>query len=112
MVCSIHPGATKFKTMKEPIYWTTKTGVKVNVDDMDENHVRNAFKMLIRVHNETIVKANEIVDKYNTLIEKKNSNFTLNGDMAQFFNDQYFEDEDDFNGCLFDDEYGNNQWLL
>ncbi len=103
--------------MKEPIYWTTKTGVKVNVDDMDENHVRNAFKMLIRVHNETIVKANEIVDKYNTLVKKRKAergeaNFTLNGDMAQFFNDQYFEDEDDFNGCLFNDEHGNNQWLL
>jgi hypothetical protein len=96
--------------MKEPIYWTTKTGVKVNVDDMDENHVRNAFKMLIKVHNETIVKANEIVDKYNTLVKKRKAergeaNFTLNGDMAQFFNDQYFEDEDEFNNCLFNEGY-------
>ena len=30
------------------IYWTTKTGVVINVDDMDDNHVRNAFKMLLR----------------------------------------------------------------
>lgn len=30
------------------LYWTTKTGVVMNVDDMDDNHVRNAFKMLLR----------------------------------------------------------------
>lgn len=30
------------------VYWTTKDGRKMNVDDMDNTHVRNAFKMLIR----------------------------------------------------------------
>ena len=44
--------------MSEPIYWTTKNGVKMNVDDMDENHVRNAFKMLLS----KIRKQNEILN--------------------------------------------------
>jgi hypothetical protein len=59
------------------LYWTTKTGVVINVDDMDDNHVRNAFKMLLRKTQSTI----------------KPQPFELNGDMAQFFNDSYFEDE-------------------
>ena len=61
------------------IYWTTKTGVVINVDDMDDNHVRNAFKMLLRNIN---------------ALKAKSTPFQLNGDMAQLFNDSYFEDED------------------
>jgi len=61
------------------IYWTTKTGVEMNVDDMDDNHVRNAFKMLLRNIN---------------ALKAKSTPFQLNGDMAQLFNDSYFEDED------------------
>ena len=38
----------KIKYMKEPVYWTTRDGVKMNVDDMDNTHIRNAFKMLIK----------------------------------------------------------------
>jgi hypothetical protein len=98
--------------MKEPIYWTTKAGLKINVDDMDENHVRNAFKMLIKVHKSTVEQANELVDKYNALVKKRkaergSANFNLNGDMAQFFN----EDDWQFNDYLVnDDEAGGNQW--
>jgi hypothetical protein len=91
--------------MKEPIYWTTKTGVKVNVDDMDENHVRNAFKMLIRVHKSTVEQANELVGKYNALVKKRkaergSANFVLNGDIAQMFNqmneDSEYEEDLDY----------------
>jgi hypothetical protein len=46
-------------------YWTTKTGDKINVDDMDLNHLRNALKMIIR----------------NVENKPKRINFTLNGDM-------------------------------
>lgn len=28
--------------------WTTKEGKKINVDDMDINHLRNSLKMLMR----------------------------------------------------------------
>ena len=33
---------------KEPVYWTTKDGKKMNVDDMTDSHVRNSFKMVLR----------------------------------------------------------------
>jgi hypothetical protein len=60
------------------LYWTTKTGVVIHVDDMDDEHVRNAFKMLLRNRAQPTIKPQP---------------FELNGDMAQFFNDSYFEDE-------------------
>ena len=60
------------------LYWTTKTGVVIHVDDMDDKHVRNAFKMLLRNRAQSTTKPQP---------------FELNGDMAQFFNDSYFEDE-------------------
>ena len=34
--------------MKQPVYWTTKSGTRINVDHMDENHLRNTLKMIIR----------------------------------------------------------------
>ena len=34
--------------MSKDVYWTTKDGKKMNVDDMDDKHVRNAFKMVLR----------------------------------------------------------------
>lgn len=69
-----------------PVYWRMRNGNLVNVDDMDNNHVRNAFKMLLR--------------NLQKLAEQKNSKpvretFTLNGDMAQEFHESYPSDEDD-----------------
>jgi hypothetical protein len=58
-------------------YWTTKTGEKINVDDMDLTHLRNALKMIIR----------------NTENQPKMINIKLNGDMANYFNDQMEESE-------------------
>lgn len=58
-------------------YWTTKTGEKINVDDMDLNHLRNALKMIIR----------------NVENKPKENKFSLNGDMANYFNEQMEEFE-------------------
>jgi hypothetical protein len=58
-------------------YWTTKSGEKINVDDMDLNHLRNALKMILR----------------NVENQPKRINFTLNGDMANYFNEQIQEFE-------------------
>lgn len=58
-------------------YWTTKSGEKINVDDMDITHLRNALKMIIR----------------NVENKPKRINFTLNGDIANDFNEQMEEFE-------------------
>jgi hypothetical protein len=85
---------------KEVVYWKQRNGELISVDDMDINHLRNAFKHLIK-HNANVVKqANELVDEYNALIRKRkaergSASFILNGDMAQEFHESYPSDEDD-----------------
>jgi hypothetical protein len=64
------------------IYWKTKDGRLINVDDMDEQHVRNAFKMILR----NIQTKREEAKAKPYIVE-------LNGDMAQQFNDQQEYDE-------------------
>lgn len=76
----------------QPVYWKTRNGRLVSVDEMDINHVRNAFKHLIKHHQKVIQQANEVVDKYNALVRKRKAergeaSFNLNGDIAQNFND-------------------------
>jgi hypothetical protein len=56
------------------VYWRKKNGDLISVDDMDENHLRNTLKMIIRNNN-------------------KKQEFKLNGDAANDFNDTYPEDE-------------------
>ena len=34
--------------MNDKVYWTTKDGTKVDVDQMDVQHLRNVLKMLLR----------------------------------------------------------------
>lgn len=84
--------------MENKVYWKKSNGTSISVDDMDENHLRNALKMLIRRHERVLTEANEIVDKYNRLIKVshvKPNTFTLKGDIAQMFNDTEVEDEFD-----------------
>lgn len=59
------------------VYWTTKSGAVIDVDEMSEQHVRNAFKMLIR----------------QCLNKPINKQFELRGDMANEFNNSYPEDD-------------------
>ena len=63
-------------------YWTTKSGEKINVDDMDIEHLRNTLKMILR----------------NMESQPKRINFKLNGDIANDFNDkmeeyEYYDEE-------------------
>ena len=58
-------------------YWTTKSGEKINVDEMDITHLRNTLKMIIR----------------NVENQPKRINFKLNGDIANDFNDKMEEFE-------------------
>ena len=57
------------------IYWTTKNGHKILVDDMDIDHLKNTLKMIIRNQAKSVK------------VQPKNS-FELNGDMANFFNQE------------------------
>ena len=65
-------------------YWITKDGQKINVDNMDVNHLRNTLKMIIRNI--------EAVEKKN----KSKFKFELHGDIAQDHVAQ-MEDEEYYN---------------
>lgn len=75
------------------VYWTMKNNKQIDVDLMDVNHIKNAFKHLIKHHQNIIQQANEVVDKYNALVRKRkaergSASFNLNGDIAEFFNEE------------------------
>ena len=67
--------------MKEPVYWTTKDGVKMNVDHMDNTHIRNAFKMLIRQVEQFRKGIAELEAK--EIAKKEASRFIIHGDIAR-----------------------------
>jgi len=70
--------------------WTMKDGQKIDVDDMSDQHVRNALKMVLRK-----------LEKVETELRAKSVRsraVTLNGEMAQMFNDAN-EDYDMHNDC-------------
>ena len=72
------------------VYWTMRNGQKISIDDMDEQHVRNSLKMVLR----KLEKAEaELMTK-----PVKSREVTLNGDMAQQWNDM---NEDADYGCIF-----------
>lgn len=64
----------------DKIYWKTKTGLKIDVDEMSESHVRNALKMVLRQN----------------LNNSKKNKFEMSGDMANEFNNSYPKDEDEY----------------
>ena len=66
------------------VYWKTQDGRVLDVDDMSDTHVRNAFKMLLR--NQAIRQANEVKRRHEARV------FNLNGDMANVFN----QDQEDY----------------
>lgn len=71
----------------ETYYWTMKNGQKINVDDMDENHLRNTLKLIIRRSNERALKE-----------AREKQRFRLNGDIAQN-HVETMEDQDYFDEC-------------
>jgi len=53
------------------VYWTMRNGQKISVDDMDEQHLRNTLKMILR----NIEKAKSKV--------KSQAKFEIHGEIAQ-----------------------------
>jgi hypothetical protein len=80
----------------QPVFWKTRDGKLISVDEMDINHLRNVLKMIIRNREKAI-----------QLLEAKSKpkvEFKLNGDIAQsFINDmQDAEMEEDLDdGMLY-----------
>lgn len=63
----------------ETVYWTMANGVKINVDDMDEKHLRNTLKLIIR----SMRKKQEPKKQYHA----------LRGDIAQSHFDMMMDNE-------------------
>ncbi len=70
---------------KEIVYWKQKDGTFIDIDSMDVNHLRNVLKQIVKNSNKHKVQ------------QKEAKQFKLNGDMANQFNDdmQNYEDECD-----------------
>lgn len=62
-------------------YWTTAEGKRLHVDEMDDKHVRNAFKMLLR-------RINYLKLKEKT-VRQSNRTFEVHGEMASEYADAY-----------------------
>ena len=65
--------------MKQEVKWTTKDGKVMLVDDMTEQHAKNALKMLIR-------NINSIREELKKMNQKPK--FEIHGDIAQDHIDQ------------------------
>jgi hypothetical protein len=59
-----------------PVYWTMRDGKKINVDDMDINHLRNTLKLIIRLN--------------------QNKKHIIDGIMSNFEEDMVNDIEDDY----------------
>ncbi len=73
------------------VYWTMKNGEKIDIDEMDINHLRNALKLIVR-NREAYLK--KMVKDFKVPIK-----VTLNGDIAQMS----IDDEENA-------EYGNEEY--
>lgn len=58
----------------EPVYWYRRDGSKIAIDEMDEGHVRNALKMVMR----TFAKVDQTIEAR----RKKKPSFRPSGEMA------------------------------
>lgn len=70
---------------KEKVYWKMRNGNLISVDDMDEEHLRNTLKLVLR-NRETVIK--RIVES------KSKRKFKLQGDMANEFNSSQYENDE------------------
>jgi hypothetical protein len=49
------------------MYWTTKTGEKILIDNMSESHAKASLKLLLNRYSQLVKTANELADKYEAL---------------------------------------------
>lgn len=78
-------------------YWTMANGQQIDVDHMDENHLRNTLKMILR----NIEAQRALIAQQS----RKKHHIQLNGDMAQQFHETYFADQQHADDFFDDDEF-------
>lgn len=69
---------------KEKVYWKMRNGNLISVDDMDEEHLRNTLKLVLR-NRDTVVKR---------ILKSERREFMLHGDMANEFNSSQYDDNE------------------
>jgi len=69
------------------VYWTTNDGRVMDVDDMSDTHVRNAFKMVLRKIQKLQAEEEKLMIRHNDI--------SLRGDMAIEFNNSMSDYEYD-----------------
>ena len=77
--------------------WKTREGKEIEVKDMTSSHAENCVLMLMRNNGPHKVLASLLYAYEKNLEEQKAKEVTLNGDMAQQFNNSFddtFNDED------------------
>lgn len=70
----------------KPVFWKQANGELISIDDMDIQHLRNVLKLIIR-NNQKIPKS----CPHNTT---QAEDFSLNGDIANDFNNCYPGDDE------------------
>ena len=78
--------------MANKVYWTTKSGVRVDIDKMSIQHLRNTLKAIVR--NASKIKQRQLLTS--------RENFVMNGELAREQTDLHFLDEcecDDYHTC-------------
>jgi len=61
-----------------------RNGNLISVDDMDENHLRNVLKIVLK-NRQTVMKQ---------IVKSKRQSFKLHGDMANEFNSSQYDDNE------------------
>jgi len=72
----------------DTIYWTMRNGQKIAVDDMDEQHLRNTLKMIIR--NIEKIKSNKSQTKVEIHGEIA-QDMIEQGEMNELYDDETFD---------------------
>lgn len=49
---------------KNKVFWTTRTGEKIDIDKMSITHLRNALKMVVRMHQEQEQEQEQVEQDY------------------------------------------------
>lgn len=70
------------------MYWTTKTGEKILIDNMSESHAKASLKLLLNQYTQLVKTANELADKYEAL---RKPSFSTS-ETTDLFNSSFDED--------------------